>query len=165
MGWCYNMTNTELKAYGDFSNKIYEKMSMREVVNKFETAMSEIGGSKTDTLRNATNKINAELYAYKDSNDRWRAGRLAKQNTGQYISKQSAGSLRGNAIKQIEKLDIALRAMKKSSSDLSVNESISKSFELTKKYRENIKLNPNAKKSVVYGNTINDVFGNDWTES
>jgi len=159
------MTNTELKAYGDFSNKIYEKMSMREVVNKFETAMSEIGGSKTDTLRNATNKINAELYAYKDSNDRWRAGRLAKQNTGQYISKQSAGSLRGNAIKQIEKLDIALRAMKKSSSDLSVNESISKSFELTKKYRENIKLNPNAKKSVVYGNTINDVFGNDWTES
>ena len=159
------MTDAEIKVLSNFNSKVYEKMSMRDIVNKFNAAVVERGGDLSNTLAIAKNKIRPDLYAYEDSNGRWRAGRLAKQNTGQFVSKGSAGSLRGNAIKQIEKIDVAYKAVNKTSTIKTVDGALTKSYELTKKYKQNVKLNPNAKKSVVYGNTVNDVFGHDWTES
>lgn len=160
------MKVSEMKKYVDFNNKVYEKMSMREVLENFESVASERGFNTKSTLISARNKISSDLYAYKDSNNRWRAGRLAKQNTGQFITGKSARSLRGNATKQISKINDSIEIINRTGESYkNVNAVLDKQVELKRKYRENIKMNPDVDKQIIYGNTVQDIFGNDWTSS
>ena len=100
--------------------KSWEKASIQDILEKLPTIKGV--------------RLEKDDYAYQDKSGRWRAGRLAKANTGQFVSGASARSLRGRATQLNNQLNKAKQFQNQRGLDN--KESWTKSREWLKEYRK-----------------------------